>query len=194
MISERLPRSPHLLGRQDSALLVVDIQEKLMPFILQGPKLTWNVKRLIAGATCFEIPVVATEQYPQGLGPTIPELINDLPDRPHKVVFSCGACGDMFDRLAASGRTKIVVTGIETHVCVLQTTLDLLAAGFSVTIPVDAVGSRAMLDYDYALRRMETSGATLSTTETILFEWCESSTDPQFKEISRLVRESPPVE
>ena len=192
-MSERLPRSPHLLGRQDSAPLVVDMQEKLMPLILHGPRLTWNVQRLLAGARCFEVPVLATEQYPRGLGPTIPELIDELPSRPDKVLFSCGACGDMFDRLAASGRTKIVVTGIETHVCVLQTALDLLAAGFTVTIAVDAVGSRAMLDYDFGLRRMETCGATLSTTETVLFEWCESSSDPQFKEISRLVRQAPPV-
>ena len=190
----RLPRSPHLLNRGDSALLVVDIQEKLMPFIPHGTRLTWNVKRLIAGAKCFEIPVVATEQYPQGLGPTISELASELPTRPDKVLFSCGACGELFERLAAEERTKIVVAGIETHVCVLQTTLDLLAAGFSAVIPVDAVGSRASLDYDCGLRRMETCGATLSTTETILFEWCESSADPQFKEISRLVRESPPGE
>jgi nicotinamidase-related amidase len=187
-----LPRSPELLSRDDSALLVVDVQQRLVPHIRDHQRIIWNIARLIDGARLLGVEVVATEQYPRGLGPTVPALAERLQEIPSKLTFSCRECGDMVEHVAAAGRNKILVTGIETHVCVLQSVLDLLHEGFRVHVAVDAVGSRFDLDYRTALRRLEASGATLTTTETSLFEWCEVAGTPEFKKISALVRESPP--
>jgi len=186
---ERLPRSPELMSRDDTALLVVDMQERLLPFIRQGAQVIWNVRRLIDGARILGLEVAATEQYPKGLGPTAAVLAERLGEIPAKLAFSCGECGEIFRRLAERGRPKVLVAGVETHVCVQQTVLDLLADGFRVYVAVDAVGSRFEIDYQTALRRMESAGATLTTTEAALFEWCEAAGTPEFKQISQLVRE-----
>jgi hypothetical protein len=140
------------------------------------------------------VPVAGTEQYPQGLGPTVRELADKMGDRPAKVAFSCAACGEIFQRWQESRITRVLVAGIESHVCIQQTVLDLLAAGYRVYVAVDAIGARHAIDHETALRRMEASGAILTTTESAMFEWCQEAGTPQFKEISRLVRESPPSE
>ena len=189
-----LERSPELMSRTDTALLVVDVQEKLAPLISGHAQLAWNIRRLIDGAKILSMPVIATEQYPKGLGATLPELKKLIAGEiPEKLTFSCGECGDLFTELPARGIHKILVSGIETHVCVQQTVFDLLAAGFYVYVAVDAVGSRFDLDKEVALRRMEASGATLTTTEAALFEWCEKAGSPEFKAISQLVREDSPT-
>lgn len=187
-----LPRSPLLLSREDSVLLIVDMQPKLLNLIDGHQKVTWNNRRLLDGAKLFDIPVMATEQYPKGLGGTEPSLAERLPDPASKVAFSCGACGHLFHGLADQGRQKILVAGIETHVCVQQTVLDLLTAGFLVYIAVDAVTARHKLDHDTALNRMELAGATLTTTESALFEWCEQSGSDRFKMLSQLIQEPAP--
>lgn len=192
MNSNRLPRSPELMSRDDTALLVVDVQEKLVPAILDHERMTWNIRRLIDGARLLGLPVVATEQYPQGLGETISPLIELLPDRSSKIDFSCAACGKLFTSLQDQGVYKVLVCGIEAHVCVQQTVLDLLTAGWSVYVAVDAVSARSRIDYEVALRRQEASGATLTTTESALFEWCQQAGTPEFKEISKLVKEQGP--
>lgn len=189
---ERLPRSPELMSRDDTALLVVDMQERLLPSIRLGTRVTWNVRRLIDGARILGVEIAATEQYPKGLGPTAGVLAERLGPIPSKLLFSCGECGAIFRRLAASGRPKVLVVGVETHVCVQQTVLDLLGDGFRVYVAVDAVGSRFEIDYQTALRRMESAGATLTTTEAALFEWCEVAGTPEFKQVSQLVREAMP--
>jgi nicotinamidase-related amidase len=189
-----LPRSMELLSRRDSALLVVDVQTKLVTAIGGYARLVWNIRRLIDGARVFDIPVAATEQYPQGLGHTTEELRALLPEMGDKTTFSCGSCGEIFADFQQRDVSRILVVGIEAHVCVQQTSLDLLAAGYRVYIAVDAVGSRHSIDYEIALRRLEASGATLTTTESALFEWCETSGTPEFKKISDLVKESPPDE
>ncbi|GAB6164084.1 hydrolase [Thermostilla marina] len=195
MSSETFPsRSPLLMSPATTALLVVDIQEKLLPLVDGKRQIVWNVRRLIDAAKALEIPVVGTEQYPKGLGPTVPELAERLGDVPSKKMFSCRECGDLFEQLSADNRDTILICGIETHVCIAQTALDLLAGGWNVFLPVDAVGSRHRLDHETALRRMETSGVVLTTTEAALFEWCETAAHPAFKEISRLVREEPPAD
>ena len=186
---ERLPRSPELMSRDDTALLIVDMQQRLLPSIRHGEQVTWNVRRLIDGARILGVEVAATEQYPRGLGSTVPVLAERLGEIPAKLTFSCGECGGIFRRLAEGGRPKVLVGGIEAHVCVQQTVLDLLADGFRVYVAVDAVGSRFETDYRIALRRMESAGATLTTTEAALFEWCEVAGTPEFKQISQLVRE-----
>lgn len=195
---ERLPRSPELMSRDDTALLVVDVQQRLLPSIQHGPRLVWNVRRLIDAARILGLDLAATEQYPQGLGATVPELAERLAASvgqsgiPSKLAFSCGERGEIFRRWAGLGRPKVLLAGIETHVCVQQTALDLLGDGFRVYIAVDAVGSRFEVDYRTALRRMESAGATLTSTEAAIFEWCERAGTPEFKQISRLVREPAP--
>jgi nicotinamidase-related amidase len=191
--TQSLPRSPELMSRRDSALLVVDVQGKLIGLIPGHQRIIWNIRRLIDGAKILSLPVAATEQYPQGLGPTTPELAERLGEIPSKLAFSCGGCPQIFQDFQQRGVFKILVVGIEAHVCVQQTVLDLLADGFNVYVAVDAVGSRFDIDYQTALRRMDSSGATLTTTEAALFEWCEVSGTPEFKQISALVRESPPA-
>jgi nicotinamidase-related amidase len=186
-------RSPELMSIGDSALLVVDVQEKLVPAIADHERVVFNTRRLIDGAKILGIPVVATEQYPKGLGPTVPELAERLGPIPDKLTFSCSGCPEVFKKLQDEGIHKILVVGIETHVCVQQTVLDLLGDGWRVYLAIDAVGSRHPLDRDTALRRMDSSGAVLTTTEAALFEWCQVAGTPQFKEISRLVREELPA-
>jgi nicotinamidase-related amidase len=182
------------MNRHDSALLVVDVQEKLMPLVDGHERIAWNIGRLLDGAKLLSVPAVATEQYPKGLGRTLPELAAKIEAAiPDKLLFSCGECGGLFTQLAERGIHKLLLCGIEAHVCVQQTALDLMAAGFRVYLAVDAIGSRYDIDRDIALRRMETSGATLTTTEAALFEWCEVAGTPAFKQISQLVRQSPPA-
>jgi nicotinamidase-related amidase len=187
-----LVRSPELMSAGDTALLVVDVQEKLLPLIPGRERLVWNIRRLIDGAQVLGLPVIATEQYPQGLGPTTAELAQRLRTIPAKTTFSCRECGPLFTGLRDRGVWKILVSGMETHVCVSQTVHDLLAEGFRVYIAADAVAARGSFDHEIALRRMDSSGATLTTTEAALFEWCERAGTPEFKQISQLVKEAGP--
>lgn len=187
-----LPRSPELMSADDSALLVVDVQGKLITLVPWHQRIIWNIRRLIDGAHALGVATGATEQYPQGLGPTVPELAAKLGHIPAKTTFSCGECGGLFRRWSERGIRKILLVGIEAHVCVQQTAFDLMAHGFHVYLAVDAVGSRFDVDYQTALRRMESCGVTLTTTEAALFEWCAQAGTPQFKQISRLVKEPAP--
>jgi nicotinamidase-related amidase len=181
------------MSRGDTGLLVVDVQEKLLPAIPQHERLLWNLRRLIDGASILGLPVAATEQYPKGLGPTVSAIRERIDSIPAKLMFSCRECGDVLEQLRQKNVHKILVVGIETHVCVQQTVLDLLADGYRTFVAVDAVGSRHALDHETALRRMDSAGATLTTVESALFEWCEAAGTPEFKQISALVRETPPT-
>lgn len=187
-----LLRSPELMNRDDSALLVVDMQARLLPLIAGHERLTFNVSRLIDGAKILGVPMAATEQYPQGLGPTTPVLAERLGTIPAKLAFSCGECGDIFTGWRDQGIWKILVCGIETHVCVGQTVHDLLGEGFRVYVAADAVGARGAIDHEISLRRMDSAGATLTTTEAALFEWCGRAGTPEFKQISQLVKQPSP--
>jgi nicotinamidase-related amidase len=187
-----IPRSPELMSRHDTALLVVDVQEKLLPLIPGQERMVWNVRRLIDAAKLLGLPVLATEQYPKGLGHTTPVLAERLGNVPEKLAFSCGGCPEIFADLGQRGVHKLLVCGIETHVCVQQTVFDLMAAGLRIYVPADAVAARGALDHETALRRMDAAGATLTTTEAALFEWCQAAGTPEFKEISKLVREEGP--
>lgn len=180
------------MSADDTALLVVDMQGKLVTLIPGHKRIIWNIRRLIDGADILGVAKGATEQYPQGLGPTTPELAAKLGTIPAKMTFSCGECGELFRGWSERGVRKILVCGIESHVCVQQTCFDLMAHGFHVYLAVDAIGSRFEIDYVTALRRMEGAGVTLTTTESALFEWCERCGTPQFKQISGLVKEKVP--
>lgn len=190
--AEPLPRSPELMSADDTGLLVVDVQEKLIGLISAHQRIVWNIRRLLDGAKALGVAVAATEQYPQGLGGTVAELAQRLEEIPGKTCFTCGACPEIFERWQQRGITRVLVAGIEAHVCVQQTVFDLMASGRRVYVAADAIGSRYDVDYQFALRRMDSAGATLTTTEAALFEWCQRSGTPQFKEISRLVKEQQP--
>ncbi|TWT36414.1 putative isochorismatase [Posidoniimonas corsicana] len=188
-----LPRSPELMNADDTALLVVDVQERLAPAVRDPARLTWNCGRLLQGAAALGVPAAATEQYPEKLGPTVPELTEHLAgSAAAKLMFSCRECGDLLSGWQSDGRERVLLAGIETHVCIQQTALDLLAAGFRVYVAVDAVSSRREVDHQTALRRMESAGATLTTTEAALFEWCVEAGTAPFKAISALAKQAPP--
>lgn len=192
---QTLPRSISLMSRHNSALLVIDVQEKLLPHIRDQQRVVWNIGRLVEGAGVLSVPVLASEQYPQGLGPTVPDLARQLGSVPSKLSFSCGGCCELvaqLQELVTRGIHKVLVCGVEAHVCVQQTALDLMADGFDVYVALDAVGSRYELDCQTALGRLDSAGATLTTTEAALFEWCEVAGTAEFKGISKLVRQEPP--
>jgi nicotinamidase-related amidase len=180
--------APDRLTAADSALLIIDVQEKLLPAIQGAPRLLLNLSFLLDAARAVGVPVLATEQYPKGLGPTHHLIADRLPaDRPAKVMFSCGGVPEVIAGLA--GRPSVLLAGIEAHVCVLQTALDLLGRDFRVFVAVDAIASRDDGDSDVALRRMEQAGAVLTTAETAAFEWLDTAAAPAFKAISALVQD-----
>lgn len=184
-------RSPELLNRRSSRLLIVDVQEKLivaLPREIQEQFLG-TCRFLGEGAKLLNVPVTITEQYPQGLGPTVPTLASFAEERPSKKRFSALECtGWPPAAEARDDRYQIVVAGMETHVCVLQTVLDLLSAGYQTYVVVDAVAGGGGVDHGVALQRMANAGAVLTSAESVLFEWCESAESPEFKQLSSLVK------
>ncbi|MFG0334574.1 MAG: isochorismatase family protein [Maioricimonas sp. JB049] len=185
-------RSRELLSRDDSRLLVVDMQEKLLNVIPVARQIIWRTRQLIRAARLLDVPVDATEQYPQGLGPTVGQLAELLDPPPSKMRFSCADCLEWASPGQGGDRYKVVLAGIETHVCVLQTALDLTARGWEVCVVADAVASRNQLDWTFALQRLSASGVPVTTTEAVLFVWCESADDSAFRELRKLVVETPP--
>ncbi|PIE44793.1 MAG: hydrolase [Gammaproteobacteria bacterium] len=169
---------------------LIDVQERLTPHIDQHERIVQRISRLIAGMRILDIPLLVSEQYKKGLGNTVVDLQKDLSDAPHfeKVTFS--GCDDKptMAFLQQKKRRNIILCGIETHVCVMQTALDLLAADFQPIIVCDAVGSRFRDDHEIALRRLQHAGAILTTSESLLFELCRSANTPFFKAISALVK------
>jgi nicotinamidase-related amidase len=182
---------PHAtqMSAADTGLLVIDVQEKLVPKIFDSAALVRNIAFLLDAARLLNMPIQCTEQYPRGLGMTVPELAGKLPERLDKVAFSSCAVPSIVPTFHREARPKIVLCGLETHVCVLHTALDLLALNFRVYIAVDAVGSRSRIDHDIALRRLEQAGAVLTTSEMCVFEWLGSAGHPQFKAVSQLIQQ-----
>jgi nicotinamidase-related amidase len=182
-------RASGRLSAADSALLVIDVQDKLLAAIPGADGLLRNLTFLLDAARLLDVPVLATEQYPQGLGPTAAAVAERLPpERPAKVAFSCDAVPAVADAVN-TGRPNVLLAGIETHVCVMQTALDLLNRGVGVFVAADAVASRFDVDHRFALNRLERAGAVLTTVETAAFEWLGGADHPAFKAVSRLVRE-----
>jgi nicotinamidase-related amidase len=179
---------PAQMSPADTALLVIDVQDKLLPLIPHHEGMVRNIAFLIDAARLVEIPVTATEQYPKGLGPTTVELAKRIPQRPEKTAFSCCAISSVVEEFHRGARPKVLLAGIETHVCVAHTALDLLNLDFRVFIAVDAVASRFAIDHEVALRRLEKAGAILTTAEATVFEWVGGAAHPRFKAISQLVK------
>ncbi|MEE9213259.1 MAG: hydrolase [Thermodesulfobacteriota bacterium] len=179
--------------RDSTSLVVIDMQERLMGAMPEESRgaITDKSLILINSANILNIPVVVTEQYPKGLGPTIPEVkeaVGENFDPIEKVVFSCARSPEFKSALSDLGRKDVIICGIETHVCVLQTAIDLINDGYNVYVAADAVTSRKELDRDKALDLIEKAGATVGTTETFLFQLLERAGTDEFKAISKLVK------
>ena len=178
------------LDRAETALVLVDVQERLAVVMEERQQVLDNCRRLIEGAKILDLPVAVTEQYPKGLGPTEEELRGVLLSYEpfEKITFSC--CGEpgFNSALEALGRKKILLAGMETHVCVLQTGLDLLRQGYGVHLVRDAVCSRDEENRITGLDLMRDAGAVITSTETVLFQLLGRAGTDEFKSISKLVK------
>jgi nicotinamidase-related amidase len=175
-----------MLELDDTALVVVDLQEAFRTAIDGFAAVLDRCTVLARAATILGIPTIVTEQYPDGLGATVPELSTVLEGPPALPKLALSAArADGFD---LGGRGQVVVCGIETHICVHQTAADLVAQGHTVHVPADAVGSRHASDHTTALARLPTTGATVTSTEMVLFELVRTAADPRFRELQRLIR------
>jgi nicotinamidase-related amidase len=179
-----------LLTAESSLVLVVDVQERLAPAMDASESAVARTRILVDAARILGVPVLASEQYPAGLGATLPVLAERIPgaDRLAKTHFSCVADPRLRARLADAGRGQVLVAGMETHVCVLQTALDLLAQGWTPYLVEDAVASRRPSDRAAGIARMRAAGVRVVTSEMAAFEWLVRAGTAQFKEISRLVK------
>lgn len=184
-----LLRSPRLASAASSCLVVIDMQERLLPVIDAADRLTQRCRFLMEAAGLLSVPVVITEQYPRGLGTTIEPLRRVAANAVvlEKLRFS-GADALQDAGLLRPGLRQLVLAGIETHICVQQTALDLVAAGWDVILAADASGSRQEADRSAALVRLAAAGVTVSTAESVVFEWCETAEHPNFRRLSALVR------
>jgi isochorismate hydrolase len=185
-----MKRNPIILKKATASLIIIDMQERILPVIRNYETVTDNTIKLIKGFKILNLPVYYTEQYPKGLGQTTQKILNELDGLKafQKMNFSCSGAENLFDELKAKQLKQIVVCGVESHVCVQQTVLDLLANNFQVNLIADAVSSRKEIDYNIALDRMRINGAEITTTESVLFELLEVCGTPEFKEVSSIVK------
>ena len=178
------------LTRAKAGLVVVDVQERLLPAVFEQQRVVQNTVRLIQGTAVLQVPIFATEQYRKGLGPTVPEVAGAIPAFAplEKLAFSaCGADG-FIAALMKKTVSEVILCGIEAHVCVSQTCLDLLDEGFRVFLVADAVSSRTPENYRLGLDRMRAAGAVIVSTEMVLFELLEQAGTAEFKQILNLVK------
>ncbi len=182
------------LVRQDCLVLLIDLQERLVPVIEGNSRIVARCRLLAAAARALAVPLLVSEQYPQGLGPTVAALQRELGDAPRfaKMDFSCAAVPAIVDAVRARGRRTLVLAGVEAHVCVLQTALGFRELGFSVALVADATGSRREESRALALERARAAGCALVDTEMVLFEWLERAGTPEFKLLAPWIREGAP--
>lgn len=178
------------LTRQDAALLVVDVQEKLLPSIFEEERVRGNTLALVRAAQVLGVPVLVTEQYPKGLGKTATDVAEALAGVAviEKLTFSTFGEPAFVEALKALGRRTLIVVGIEAHVCITQSVLDALSAGYQVHVLADAVSSRTEANWRLGLARMQQAGAVVSSTEMALFELLHVAGTPEFKEVLRLIK------
>lgn len=174
----------------EAVAVIVDVQERLFPHIHESERLAQNMVTLIKGLQLLEIPLLMTQQYTKGLGGTIPAILEVIDEQKwiEKMAFSC--CGEpaFLAALRKTARKKVILLGIEAHVCVLQTAIDLLAHEFLPVVVEDCTGSRNPNNKRIAMTRIQQEGGILATYESILFELCMTSGTETFKAISRLVK------
>ncbi len=179
-----------LVDRARSQLLIVDVQERLLPAMAASEQVLHGCTLLATAATRLDIPITVSEQYPKGLGPTVSALAELVPENRvlAKLDFSCMSDPAIRDRLDTAGRDQVVVAGIESHVCVLMTAMELVDAGREVFVVADAVSSRQPSSADLALDRLRAAGASVVNAEMVLFEWLGRAGSEEFKEISKLIK------
>lgn len=179
----------YILDKEESLLLIIDIQERLVPVMEYKEQVINNTIILIQSAKEMNIPIVYTEQYPRGLGNTVEELSSLLEgaEKFEKVKFSAYT-DEVIKKLKVSDKKKIIVVGMETHVCVFQTVRDLLAGGYQVFVVKDAVASRTKMNYRNGLELMHSMGAVITNTETIVFDLLKVAGTPEFKVMSKLIK------
>ena len=176
-----------ILNQENTAILIIDVQEKLVNAIFNKELVLKNSNVITKAASCLELPVFVTEQYPQGLG----ETVGDLKQNAKvfiKTSFNALEDDNFLEELKKSEKKQIVILGIETHICVHQTVFALIQAGFDVTVVSDACGSRFESEYTSGLSNISFNGAKVKTTEMILFELLKSAKHPKFKEIQALIK------
>ncbi len=186
-----MPQRGRLLDRHGSLVVLIDTQESYRGKIYAEEQFSRAVRRLLHAARLVGVPVIATEQYPRGLGPTWPELKEALAESTpilSKRCLSCWGAAGFSDAVRNLARSQIVVCGLETHACVNQTVHELLERGFQVHVPVDAVSSRFEVDYRVGLEKMTHSGAIPATSEMVAFEWLRTADAPEFKAVQQLFK------
>lgn len=179
------------LSKNNTGLLVVDVQEKLFSLVDRAPEVLARMQQVIKGFQVLKLPIVVTEQYPQGLGHTVEGLRECLGGSSRfltKTSFSCLGDPEIKQQLLAMPITQWVLIGIEAHVCILQTAKDLIAAGKEVVVLNDAISSRSIYDFSTAIAELRDSGVRISSVETVLFELVRDSKAPEFKGISMLIK------
>ena len=176
-----------IINQDNCIFLIIDVQEKLLNAVFNKEILEKNAKILAKAAKTLEIPVFITEQYPQGLGKSI-DVINEFSNLYIKTDFNALADKNLFNEIKKLGKKQVIVFGIETHICVYQSVIALLEAGFEVSVVSDASGSRSEKEYNAAFELMKNSGAQIKTTEIVLFEILKSAKHPNFKEIQTLIK------
>lgn len=179
-----------LIDSNDSLLMVIDVQERFVPVIHDADKAIKRMELLLKAAQLHHIPIIASEQYPKGLGKTVEplnSLISQILPLP-KQEFSCWANEALRDAITATKKNQIIITGFEAHVCVLQTALALKQAGFKVYVVQDAISSRDPENTKHAIQRMHLHHIELVNGEMVVTEWCRSAEHPAFKEISNLIK------
>jgi nicotinamidase-related amidase len=182
--------APMMLNPDNTVLIVIDIQDRLFPAMYDRERLLKNLQKLIKGIRVFDIPVILTEQYPAGLGPTLPEITGLLPDvKPiDKFCFSCCDEERFQEELESLKREQVLIAGIEAHVCVYQTAMDLLGKGYQVQVVVDGISSRDAENKEVCLTKMTNAGISPTTTEMALFELLKIAKGDKFKQISNIVK------
>jgi nicotinamidase-related amidase len=177
-------------------VLVIDLQDKLLPLIRHNERVLHAGTKLLDAAAIFALPVLATEQYPQGVGSTDRTIRSRLDaagaSTVDKVTMSAWGEPRVRDAVIAIDRRQIITIGIEAHVCVQQTVLDMACRDFDVFVCADGIGSRGRLDYEHALARMRQGGAWITTVESVLFELCQRCDVPQFKPMLEVIKTTPP--
>jgi nicotinamidase-related amidase len=185
---------PDFLNREEALLLVVDVQERLVPAIDKDlyAVARKNMALAIEAAGTLGLPIVVTEQYPKGLGRTVPEILGCLDGKAYslfeKVTFSCARDEAFLEAVSRAGRRQLAVVGMETHVCVYQTSVDLVRAGYSVFVLDDAVSSRFPHNYRSGLQALRDAGCTVFSTETAVFQLLKVAATPEFRKVSSLLR------
>lgn len=186
-----MERSEKLLSREQSVLVVVDLQKSLLKTIKVGQEIADNIKLLVQVAQTLEVPILYTTQNAEKLGGVIPELETLVGDTPvmDKLCFSCAGSDEFMKQLQSLGRAQIVLAGIEAHICILQTALDLVKAGYTIHTPYDAIASRQKRDWKYALLRLAHSGVIVSSVESVIYEWLQEAGTDLFRSVLPLLKE-----